>query len=145
MASVGLSRDSIDPGDPRPPAPAAPAELQSGESIADDAATGRIDSRAGAPAAGPSSGNSSGAVSGEGRGAAGAAAPTTPLRIGDRVVVEGQLPYFKSADPMPMLRPPDLVDSGEQGQVVEIRAMDQLAVRFRRGIFLIAAGHLRRV
>ena len=46
---------------------------------------------------------------------------------------------------MPMLRPPDLVDSGEQGQVLEIRAMDQLAIRFRRGTFLIAARQLRRV
>ena len=44
---------------------------------------------------------------------------------------------------MPMLRPPDLVDGGEQGQVVEIRAMGQLAVRFRRGTFLIAARDLR--
>jgi hypothetical protein len=46
---------------------------------------------------------------------------------------------------MPMLRPPDLVDAGEQGQVVEIRALDQLAVRFRRGTFLMAARDLRRV
>jgi len=67
------------------------------------------------------------------------------FRIGDLVVVEGQLPFLKSADPMPMLRPPDLVDSGEQGQVLEIRAMDQLAIRFRRGTFLIAARQLRRV
>jgi len=67
------------------------------------------------------------------------------FRIGDLVVVEGQLPFLKSADPMPMLRPPDLVDSGEQGQVLEIRAMDQLAIRFRRGTFLITARQLRRV
>ena len=46
---------------------------------------------------------------------------------------------------MPMLRPPDLVDGGEQGQVVEIRPFDQLAVRFRRGTFLIAARNLRRL
>jgi hypothetical protein len=75
-------------------------------------------------------------------------APLTAVsefRIGDLVVVEGQLPFLKSADPMPMLRPPDLVDSGEQGQVLEIRAMDQLAIRFRRGTFLIATRQLRRV
>ena len=75
-------------------------------------------------------------------------APLTAVsefRIGDLVVVEGQLSFLKSADPMPMLRPPDLVDSGEQGQVLEIRAMDQLAIRFRRGTFLIAARQLRRV
>ncbi|MCX5967818.1 MAG: DUF3148 domain-containing protein [Cyanobacteria bacterium] len=64
--------------------------------------------------------------------------------MGERVCLEGQLSYLKSADPMPMLRPPDVVDVGEQGQVVEIRALNQLAVRFRRGTFLIAARDLRR-
>ena len=66
------------------------------------------------------------------------------FQIGEQVCLEGQLSYLKSADPMPMLRPPDLVDVGEQGQVVEIRALNQLAVRFRRGTFLIAARDLRR-
>ncbi len=47
--------------------------------------------------------------------------------------------YLKTADPMPMLRPPDLVGVDEAGQVVEQRAMGQLAVRFRRGTFLVAA------
>lgn len=41
-----------------------------------------------------------------------------------------------------MLRPPDLVDAGEVGQVVAVRSHDTLAVRFRRGTFLIAAGAL---
>ena len=40
---------------------------------------------------------------------------------------------------MPMLRPPDLFDSGELGQVVALRALDQVAVRFRRGTFLLEA------
>ena len=48
-------------------------------------------------------------------------------------------PYLKTADPMPMLRPPDLVDSGELGKVVALRALDQVAVRFRRGTFLLEA------
>lgn len=30
--------------------------------------------------------------------------------------------YLKTADPMPMLRPPDLVDTTELGQVVGLRA-----------------------
>lgn len=38
-----------------------------------------------------------------------------------------------------MLRPPDLVGIDEVGLVVEERALQQLAVRFRRGTFLIAA------
>jgi hypothetical protein len=40
---------------------------------------------------------------------------------------------------MPMLRPPDLIGVDEVGQVVEQRALGQLAVRFRRGTFLLAA------
>jgi len=77
-------------------------------------------------------------------GALAASTPAAPtFELGDRVVLAAQLTYLKSADPMPMLRPPDLVDGGEQGQVVEIRAMGQLAVRFRRGTFLIAARDLR--
>ena len=73
--------------------------------------------------------------------------PAVPaaFQLGEQVGLERQLSYLKTADPMPMLRPPDLVDAGEQGQVVEIRALDQLAVRFRRGTFLIAARDLRRV
>ena len=36
-----------------------------------------------------------------------------------------------------MLRPPDLVDAGEEGAVVGLRAGEQVAVRFRRGVFLL--------
>ena len=61
---------------------------------------------------------------------------------GDGVRLRTVQPYLKTADPMPMLRPPDLVDPGEVGQVVEIRPRDQLAVRFRRGTFLLARADL---
>ncbi|MFM7268510.1 MAG: NAD(P)H dehydrogenase assembly family protein [Cyanobium sp.] len=66
-----------------------------------------------------------------------------PLGLGDRVVLARTVPYLKTADPMPMLRPPDLVDVGEVGEVREIRAAGSLAVRFRRGTFLVEAGDLR--
>jgi hypothetical protein len=57
-----------------------------------------------------------------------------------------QIPsYLKTADPMPMLRPPDLVDTTEQGQVVALRAGGLLAVRFRRGTFLMDAAQLEPV
>lgn len=57
--------------------------------------------------------------------------------------LSGPVPYLKTADPMPMLRPPDLVDPEEIGMVVERRARDQLAVRFRRGTFLLTAAQLQ--
>jgi hypothetical protein len=46
---------------------------------------------------------------------------------------------------MPMLRPPDLIDEGECGVVVEQRPLEQRAVRFRRGTFLLTASQLRPV
>ena len=64
--------------------------------------------------------------------------------IGDGVQLNQQPPYLKTADPMPMLRPADLIGLDEVGQVVGLRAGDQLAVRFRRGTFLLQASTLRR-
>ena len=65
-----------------------------------------------------------------------------PFAVGDAVQLKGRPNYLKTADPMPMLRPPDLVDSDEQGQVLAIKARNQLAVRFRRGTFLLEADQL---
>jgi len=52
--------------------------------------------------------------------------------------------YLKTADSMPMLRPPDLVDLSEVGEVVALRPLGTVAVRFRRGTFLIDGALLRR-
>jgi hypothetical protein len=60
-------------------------------------------------------------------------------RVGDRVCLQRTPRYLKTADPMPMLRPPDLVGIDEVGMVVGLRALGQLAVRFRRGTFLVEA------
>jgi Protein of unknown function (DUF3148) len=59
--------------------------------------------------------------------------------VGDWVRIKDRITYLKTADPMPMLRPPDLVDGDEAGQVMALRAINQLAVRFRRGTFLLGA------
>lgn len=63
--------------------------------------------------------------------------PADPLGIGASVKLVQALPYLKTADPMPMLRPADLVGCDEIGQVVALRPAEQLAVRFRRGTFLV--------
>jgi hypothetical protein len=68
--------------------------------------------------------------------------PIHSFTVGAAVRLSGSLPYLKTADPMPMLRPPDLVDPGETGQVVECRALGIVAVRFRRGTFLIDQSRL---
>lgn len=70
--------------------------------------------------------------------------PRPPL-VGAAVRLRQALPYLKTADPMPMLRPPDLIDPGELGQVMALRPLDQRAVRFRRGTFLLAAADLEPV
>lgn len=75
-------------------------------------------------------------------GADSAAARLTP---GAWVRLNRSLPYLKSADPMPMLRPPDLVAPGEAGQVLAIRAGQLVAVRFRRGSFLLEAADLEQL
>lgn len=63
--------------------------------------------------------------------------------VGDTVQLKERLRYLKTADPMPMLRPPDLVDPEELGEVMALKARNQLAVRFRRGIFLVEADQLQ--
>lgn len=69
-------------------------------------------------------------------------APERPLEVGATVRLVAAPTYLKTADPMPMLRPPDLVDAEELGQVVGLRALEQLAVRFRRGTFLLERSQL---
>jgi hypothetical protein len=64
------------------------------------------------------------------------------LAVGQPVRLRDRPAYLKTADPMPMLRPPDLIGPEEVGAVAEVRARGLLAVRFRRGTFLLAASSL---
>lgn len=68
--------------------------------------------------------------------------PPIPLAVGARVRLRLPPDYLKTADSRPMLRPPDLVDLGEIGQVMGLQPRDELAVRFRRGTFLLRADQL---
>jgi len=72
-----------------------------------------------------------------------AVAATQSFALGAQVTLVGRPAFLKTADPMPMLRPPDLVDDGEVGQVVAQRSQQTLAVRFRRGTFLLTAAALQ--
>lgn len=69
--------------------------------------------------------------------------PMDQFDLGAGVQLRVQPRYLKTADAMPMLRPPDLVDPAEVGEVTAIKAGNQLAVRFRRGIFLFDRSQLR--
>ena len=64
------------------------------------------------------------------------------VSVGDRCRLITRQTYLKTADPMPMLRPPDLVEPGEVGEVIAFRPLETVAVRFRRGAFLIPLDQL---
>jgi hypothetical protein len=61
--------------------------------------------------------------------------------IGDRVRVTSLPPYVKTAEPMPMLRPPQVIQLGEEGLVVD-RRPGGWGVRFARGMFLMDSQYL---
>ena len=64
------------------------------------------------------------------------------VSIGDQVPLISPMPYLNAADPMPMLRPSDLVGSDESGSVVALHPLEIAAVRLRRGTFLIPIDRL---
>ena len=63
--------------------------------------------------------------------------------IGEKVSLQVPLPYLKTADPISMLRPPELVSLDEVGVIIGIRPNDLLEVKFRRGNFLIPSERLK--
>ena len=61
----------------------------------------------------------------------------TGLSVGDRVRIVALPPYIKTAETMPMLRPPDLLRVGEEGIILDRRPGGYWGVRFEHGAFLI--------
>ena len=57
--------------------------------------------------------------------------------IGDKVILKVSQPYLKTSDPMPMLRPPDLVSLDEIGEILALLPKGMAEVRFRRGAFIL--------
>ena len=64
--------------------------------------------------------------------------------INQRVKLIMPLPYLKTAENMPMLRPPDLVDIDEIGEIMSIKSPETVEVKFRRGSFLIDVSKLKK-
>ena len=65
--------------------------------------------------------------------------------IGEKVRVVTLPPYLKTADPMPMLRPPEVVALGEEGIVSDRRPANYWAVRFTQGTFLIDSQYIEAI
>lgn len=57
--------------------------------------------------------------------------------IGSKVRVITLPPYVKTADTMPMLRPPDVIAIDDEGIVVDRRPGGYWAIKFERGTFLL--------
>jgi hypothetical protein len=62
--------------------------------------------------------------------------------IGDRVRIVALPPYVKTAEPMPMLRPPNVIHIGEEGIVIDRRPGGYWSVRFTKGAFLIESQYI---
>jgi len=65
--------------------------------------------------------------------------------IGERVRLVALPPYVKTADPMPMLRPPDVIHLGEEGVVLDRRPGGFWGVRFTKGAFLLDSQYIEAV
>ena len=67
------------------------------------------------------------------------------FEIKDKVKLIAPVSYLKTSDNMPMLRPPDLVAIEEIGEIISIKSIDTVEVKFRRGSFLIEIDRIERV
>ena len=62
--------------------------------------------------------------------------------VGQKVRLIAQPPYVKTAEPMPILRPPNVVRLGEEGTILDRRPGGYWGVRFEKGAFLLDSQYL---
>ena len=67
------------------------------------------------------------------------------FQVGDHVKLASSPPYLKSDQNMRMLRPPDLVEVGEEGVVRSRKPGGYLGVKFANGAFLIDSQYLEAI
>ena len=65
--------------------------------------------------------------------------------VKDKVKLMTPMPYLKTSDNMPMLRPPDLVAIDEIGEIISIKSLETVEVKFRRGNFLIDIDKIEKI
>ena len=70
---------------------------------------------------------------------------TMKFEINDKVKLIFPLPYLKTSDNMPMLRPPDLVAIDEIGEILAIKSPETVEIKFRRGSFLIDIDKIEKI
>jgi hypothetical protein len=64
------------------------------------------------------------------------------FKVGDRVKIISLPTYIKTAEPMPMLRPPHLLTVGEEGVIMERRPGGYWGIRFTQGAFLLESQYI---
>ena len=64
------------------------------------------------------------------------------LKVGDRIKIISLPAYIKTAEPMPMLRSPDLLTVGEQGIIMDRRPGGYWGIRFTQGAFLLESQYI---
>ena len=67
------------------------------------------------------------------------------FKVKDKVKLKIPLSYLKTSDNMPMLRPPDLVAIDEVGEILSIKSLKTVEVKFRRGSFLIDIDKIEKI
>ena len=64
------------------------------------------------------------------------------MKVGDKVKLVALPPFVKTADPMPMLRSPEVLIPEEEGFIVDRRPGGYWAVKFTNGTFLLDSKYL---
>ena len=64
------------------------------------------------------------------------------FKVGDRVKIIALPAYVKTAEPMPMLRSPDVLAIGEAGTILDRRPGGYYGIRFVQGAFLLESQYL---
>jgi Protein of unknown function (DUF3148) len=64
------------------------------------------------------------------------------FKVGDRVKIIALPACLKTAEPMPMLRSPDILSIGTAGTVLDRRPGGYYGIRFNQGAFLLEAQYL---
>ena len=67
------------------------------------------------------------------------------FEVGDRIRLTALPAYIKTAEPMPMLRSPELLTIGEEGVIIDRRPGNYYGIRFNRGSFLLESQYFVRI
>ena len=67
------------------------------------------------------------------------------LKIGDRIKLIALPAYIKTAEPMPMLRSPDILQLGDEGVIIDRRPGGYWGVHFPQGAFLLESKYFEQL